>query len=199
MTNPWRIKCINTNTLVTFKGLCQKINSEIWEAISKVTKIHYCSVQKTQKILLTAMNALCSLISECAQRSQQPVFPVLLRTACDATGLLLKANHDINMSRRGKITEDRQFNYKYKHLKNAKIPVSDLLWSDLKSACATIETQYKINSQFQGFKRIAPKRYVPGLYQPYRRRSGDYQPYQPRAGQTYAGMNRRQTFKRSEK
>ena len=180
-----------------------KVNPEIWESVSKNSKIGDCYTQKSQKILLTAANVVCKIISECALRTTAPVFPELLKLACDANGLILKANYEINMERRRRLTDDRQFNYRYKHLKSS-VPVTSLLFGDdLKNACANIDTQNKIGQQVR--KKFIKKRRFHPYHQngrqansyrasPYRRRSGDYQ--HPR---TYAGRKGKKTEKRSEK
>ena len=133
-----------------------RVNAEAWEAISKDTKNFDCNMQRIQKEMLCSINILSKVVDE---HWHVPYMRAGIKQMCDAAGLILKANFDINMERRRMITEDPGFNHQYKGLKSPDIPVTKLLFGDdLKESCSKLDGKNKMKKSIKlSNKGKAPK------------------------------------------
>jgi hypothetical protein len=110
-----------------FEVEVMKVNSELWEILSKSAKAAENRIQAAELDLYTATYALGQVATKCMS-AQHSETRQLLKPVTDASGLVLKAIHDLNIDRRLRIVNALHMHKKYNKLATGDMPLKGLLF-----------------------------------------------------------------------
>lgn len=120
-----------------------RVNPELWSKLEFKTKQEDLGLQRVQKALIKSTIAVintCDIMRQNPSKTNKMMLPILI----DAISMNLKTCHDLSIERRRRIVNAPNINKQYKQLASGDIPVSDLLWDDLKSALASLNSSSKL-------------------------------------------------------
>ena len=146
-----------------------KVNPEIWGILDHNTKSADLKLQRKQKMLIKAVNALACSCDTCVGSKSQEL-KNLIKNPSDAMSLNMKVVHEISLERRSRILSSPNVNKKYRKL-STDLPVTDFLFgNDLKAVLSSFDSTSKLGSNYvqssRGKKYLKKKRTLGGQLAP---------------------------------
>ena len=124
-----------------------KVNPEIWSILDHQTRTNDLRMQRKQKLLIKAVNALAYSCDVCI-KSGSGTMTDLVKNMTDAVSLNLKVVHEISLERRTKILASPNVNKKYRKL-STDLPVTTFLFGDdLKAILSSTDSTSKLGNNY---------------------------------------------------